>query len=218
MNVNFEKARELMVENQLRPNKIREEKILNVFKNVPKEIFVKPIDQSICYSDKDFNISIKRGYLKNLHLAQIITNAKIQNTDKVLHVGGLTGYLSVIIGKICNQLVVLENEENNISLLKNNFTINKLDNIKIVNGNLDKGFVEESPYDLIIIDCPIYHLNKIFIDQLSKEGRLIYIEKINNELAKAYKIIRTKGSFSKEYLFDVFSEFSIDKKNEEFEF
>ena len=218
MNVNFEKARELMVENQLRPNKIREEKILNLFKNVAKEIFVKPIDQSICYSDKDFNISIKRGYLKNLHLAQIITNAKIKNTDKVLHVGGLTGYLSVIIGKICNQLVVLESEEDNISLLKNNFTINKLNNIKIVNGNLDKGFVEESPYDLIIIDCPIYNLNKIFIDQLSKEGRLIYIEKINNELAKAYKIIKTKGSFSKEYLFDVFSVFSIDKKNEEFEF
>ena len=218
MNENFDKARELMVENQLRPNKIKEEKILNLFRSVPKEIFVKRNHQPICYSDRDFNISIRRGYLKNLHLAQIISSAQIKSTDKVLHVGGLTGYLSVIIGKICNQLVVLENEENNISLLKNNFTINKLDNIKIVNGNLDKGFVEESPYDLIIIDCPIYNLNKIFIDQLSKEGRLIYIEKINNELAKAFKIIKTKGSFSKEYLFDVFSEFSIDKKNEEFEF
>ena len=218
MNVNFNKARELMVENQLRPNKIKEEKILNLFRSVPKEIFVKRNHQPICYSDRDFNISIRRGYLKNLHLAQIISSAQIKSTDKVLHVGGLTGYLSVIIGKICNQLVVLENEDDNISLLKNNFTINKLDNIKIVNGNLDKGFVEESPYDLIIIDCPIYNLNKIFIDQLSKEGRLIYIEKINNELAKAYKIIKTKGSFSKEYLFDVFSEFSIDKKNEEFEF
>ena len=218
MNVNFDKARELMVENQLRPNKIKEEKILNLFRSVPKEIFVKRNHQPICYSDRDFNISIRRGYLKNLHLAQIISSAQIKSTDKVLHVGGLTGYLSVIIAKICNQLVVLENEDDNISLLKNNFTINKLDNIKIVNGNLDKGFVEESPYDLIIIDCPIYNLNKIFIDQLSKEGRLIYIEKINNELAKAYKIIKTKGSFSKEYLFDVFSEFSIDKKNEEFEF
>ena len=218
MNENFDKARELMVENQLRPNKIKEEKILNLFRSIPKEIFVKRNHQPICYSDRDFNISIRRGYLKNLHLAQIISSAQIKSTDKVLHVGGLTGYLSVIIGKICNQLVVLENEDDNISLLKNNFTINKLDNIKIVNGNLDKGFVEESPYDLIIIDCPIYNLNKIFIDQLSKEGRLIYIEKINNELAKAYKIIKTKGSFSKEYLFDVFSEFSIDKKNEEFEF
>ena len=218
MNENFDKARELMVENQLRPNKIKEEKILNLFRSVPKEIFVKRNHQPICYSDRDFNISIRRGYLKNLHLAQIISSAQIKSTDKVLHVGGLTGYLSVIIGKICNQLVVLENEDDNISLLKNNFTINKLDNIKIVNGNLDKGFVEESPYDLIIIDCPIYNLNKIFIDQLSKEGRLIYIEKINNELAKAFKIIKTKGSFSKEYLFDVFSEFSIDKKNEEFEF
>ena len=137
MNENFDKARELMVENQLRPNKIKEEKILNLFRSVPKEIFVKRNHQPICYSDRDFNISIRRGYLKNLHLAQIISSAQIKSTDKVLHVGGLTGYLSVIIGKICNQLVVLENEDDNISLLKNNFIINKLDNIKIVNGNLD---------------------------------------------------------------------------------
>ncbi len=215
---NFDKARELMVENQLRPNKIKEEKILNLFRNIPKEIFVKRNHQPICYSDRDFNISIRRGYLKNLHLAQIISSAQIKSTDKVLHVGGLTGYLSMMIGTICKELIVLENEEENISILKNNFTKHSLNNIKIINDKLNNGFVEESPYDLIVIDCPIYNLNGIFIDQLNQGGRLIYIEKINDELAKAYKITKTKGSFSKEYLFDVFSEFSIDKKNEEFEF
>ena len=218
MNVDFDKARELMVENQLRPNKIKEEKILNLFRNIPKEVFVKQNHQSVCYSDRDFNISIKRGYLKNLHLAQIIKSSEIKNSDKVLHVGGLTGYLSVIIGNICKELIVLEKEDDNILILKNNFTKNNLNNIKIINANLNEGFSKESPYDLIVIDCPIYNLNKIFIDQLNQDGRLIYIEKINKELAKAYKITKTKNSFSKEYLFDVFSEFSIDKKNEEFKF
>ncbi len=218
MNVDFDKARELMVENQLRPNKIKEEKILNLFRNIPKEVFVKQNHQSVCYSDRDFNISIKRGYLKNLHLAQIITSSEIKNTDKVLHVGGLTGYLSVIISNICKELIVLENEDDNILILKNNFIKNNLNNIKIVNANLNEGFSKESPYDLIVIDCPIYNLNKNFIDQLNKNGRLIYIEKINKELAKAYKITKTNNSFSKEYLFDVFSEFAIDKKSEEFKF
>ena len=41
---------------------------------------------------------------------------------------------------------------------------------------------------------------------------------MNKELSKAYKITKTKNSFSKDYLFDVFSEFSIDKKSKEFKF
>ena len=40
MNFNYQKARELMVENQLRPNKINDLNILNLFKTVPKEKFL----------------------------------------------------------------------------------------------------------------------------------------------------------------------------------
>ena len=40
MNLNFEHARELMVKNQLRPNKIKEKAILNLFQTIPKEDFV----------------------------------------------------------------------------------------------------------------------------------------------------------------------------------
>ena len=39
MNFNYQKARELMVENQLRPNKINDLNILNLFKKIPKEKF-----------------------------------------------------------------------------------------------------------------------------------------------------------------------------------
>ena len=40
MNYNFQKARELMVENQLRPNKINNPVILELFKNIKKEDFL----------------------------------------------------------------------------------------------------------------------------------------------------------------------------------
>ena len=39
MNFNYQKSRELMVENQLRPNKINDLNILNLFKTVSKENF-----------------------------------------------------------------------------------------------------------------------------------------------------------------------------------
>ena len=40
MNETFEIARKNMVINQLRPNKINEENILNIFANIPKENYL----------------------------------------------------------------------------------------------------------------------------------------------------------------------------------
>ena len=78
MNFNYQKARELMVENQLRPNKINDLNILNLFKTVPKEKFLPSSITKISYSDVDIKMLSNRGYLKNLHLAQLIKSAEIK--------------------------------------------------------------------------------------------------------------------------------------------
>ena len=54
MSLNFEHARELMVKNQLRPNKIKEEVILNLFKTTPKENFVPEDDEELPFEEGDF--------------------------------------------------------------------------------------------------------------------------------------------------------------------
>ena len=219
MNINFEKARNFMVENQLRPNKIKEKSLLNLFKTVPKEEFVPDIFKSNCYFDKDLNILNNRGYLKNLHLAQIIDYANIQDKDNVLHIGGLTGYLSLIISKLCKKMTILEEDTTIYENLKKNVEDFNIENIEILNTKLSEGCVKNSPYDIIIIDCPLYYLNNELIEQVNpKSGKLIYIEKVKDNLSKAYKITRNDNFNSKEYLFDVFSNFSIDKLSEEFKF
>jgi len=217
MNSNFQKARSLMVENQLRPNKIKEKVLLNLFKTIPKENFVPENYKRICYSDKNLNIINKRGYLKNLHLAQIIHNAEIKKNDKVLHIGGLTGYLSSIIAKLCKKLIIIEEDDKIIINLKDNLSYFNFNNIEIINSDLQKGYILNSPYDLIIIDCPLYNFKKELIQQLNiNQGRMIYIEKLKDDLSKAYKIIRNNDNHNKEYLFDVFSNFAIDNINRSF--
>ena len=219
MNSNFEQVRILMVQNQLRPNKIKKKIILDLFQNTPKENFVPEVFKSICYSDKDINIVNKRGYLKNLHLAQIIHNAEINKNDKVLHIGGLTGYLSSMIAKLCKKLIIIEEDDSIFLNLKNNLKNFKLKNIEIIKSMLKEGYSLYSPYDLIIIDCPLYNLKRNLFDQLNpNQGRLIYIEKLNDDLSKAYKLIRNNDTQNIEYLFDVFSHFSIDEKDMSFVF
>jgi protein-L-isoaspartate(D-aspartate) O-methyltransferase len=218
MNINFEKNREVMIENQLRPNKITNIDILQVFNKVSKESFITEDKINICYSDQDISVKDTRGYLKNLHLAQILHFADIRKDEKVLHIGGLTGYLSVLIANLCKELYVTDNDDIFVEDIIKNFKNNKVRNGYVFKKNFSEGLLEKEPYDLIIIDCPQYNINLNLLTQVNVGGNFIYIEKINNELSKAYKMTKYEDNYSKDFLFDVFSNFYLTKKEESFNF
>jgi len=216
--MNLEKNREVMIENQLRPNKITNNDVLQVFMSTSKEKFISEDKINICYSDQDISIKDQRGYLKNLHLAQILHFAEIKNNEKVLHIGGLTGYLSVLIAKLCNKIYVTDNDQEFVEKIINNFKNNEVTNGKVIKEEFSEGLKGEEPYDLIIIDCPQYNFNLDLLSQVNVGGRIIYIEKLNEELSKAYKMIKYEDNFSKVFLFDVFSNFYLTKQEERFNF
>ena len=216
--MNLEKNREVMIENQLRPNKITNSNILQAFMNTSKEQFISDDKINICYSDQDISIKDRRGYLKNLHLAQILHFADIKNNEKVLHIGGLTGYLSVLIAKLCKKIYVTDNDQSFVDSINKNFSNNEVANGEVLKEEFSEGLKSKGPYDLIVIDCPQYNFNLDLLNQVNVGGRIVYIEKINEQLSKAYKIIKYEDNFSKVFLFDVFSNFYLTKKEEGFNF
>ena len=216
--MNLEKNREVMIENQLRPNKITNSNVLQAFMNTSKEQFISDDKINICYSDQDISIKDRRGYLKNLHLAQILHFADIKNNEKVLHIGGLTGYLSVLIAKLCKKIYVTDNDQSFVDSINKNFSNNEVANGEVLKEEFSEGLKSKEPYDLIVIDCPQYNFNLDLLNQVNVGGRIVYIEKINEELSKAYKMIKYEDNYSKVFLFDVFSNFYLTKREEGFNF
>ena len=160
-----------------------------------------------------------RGYLKTLHIAQLINSANIKKNHKILHLGGLTGYVSVLMANLSKEVIVVEPNRKLKSLLEKNIILQNINNIKIVDGELDCGFVEESPYDLIFIDSPIKYLKDMIKHQLNNElGKIIMIQKVGNYLNQAYKIINNHNNYTKEYLFDVFTKYELYEESEGFVF
>ena len=104
-------------------------------------------------------------------------------------------------------------------MLKQNLKHINHTNIQLFNKNLLDGLSGNSPFDLIVIDGPMYIVNEDLKQQLvSNGGRLIYIKKIYDNLGKAYKIVRNENLYSSEYLFDVMSNYQIQEKKENFNF
>ena len=136
-----------------------------------------------------------------------------------MHIGALTGYVSVLLSSLCKKLIVIEEDKELFEILKQNIRDLNIKNIQMVNGLLEDGFAKLAPYDLIFIDNPIKKINNLLKEQISNNsGILIMVKKYDNHISKAYKIIKNNNLSSKEYLFDVFSNFELYKEKEEFIF
>ena len=219
MDINFEKNRNLMVENQLRPNKITDPIILNLFKKIKKEDFLSEHIRDFSYNDLNIDLDDQRGYLKNLHIAQMIHSANIIKVHKVLHLGGLTGYVSSILSFLCKELIVIENQKDFVNQLEINIDKLSIKNIKIITTSFYEGFLQDSPYDIIFIDNPVNGISDFLKDQVSSEsGKIIMIKKLNNNLCKAYKITRINNNYFDEFLFDIFCQYLLFKKKKDFIF
>ena len=219
MNFNYQKARDLMVENQLRPNKIKDKVILDLFKKKPKEVFLPKNLECLSYSDMDITLSPNRGYLKNLHIAQLIKHAEIQKNHKVLHIGALTGYVTSLLSDLCFEVFAIEEDRQHFLILKDNLNKSQIKNVKIFEGSFREGSLSNSPFDKIFIDCPITRINEKLLNQLSDNlGQMIVIEKNQDNLSKAFKITKNNNNFSREFLFDVFSTYVLYEDIEGFVF
>ena len=93
---------------------------------------------------------------------------------------------------MCNKIYVTDNDQEFVENIINNFKNNEVTNGKVIKEEFSEGLKGEEPYDLIIIDCPQYNFNLDLLSQVNVGGRIIYIEKINEELSKAYKMINIK--------------------------
>ena len=124
----------------------------------------------------------------------------------------------MLIAKLCDTIYVTDNDQSFVDIINKNFSNNNVSNGKVLKEEFSEGLKSEGPYDLIVIDCPQYNFNLDLLNQVNVGGRIVYIEKINEELSKAYKMIKYENNFSKVFLFDVFSNFYLIKQEEGFNF
>tara|TARA_Y100000590_G_scaffold434110_1_gene551940 strand:- start:1877 stop:2542 length:666 start_codon:yes stop_codon:yes gene_type:complete len=220
MKMDYQKARKFMVDNQIRPNNIQNNKILELFNSIEKENFIPEKYKDYAYFDDEINFDNNRSYLPNLHIAQLIQSANLKLNEKVLHIGSLTGYVTTILSNLAKEVVAIESAKDLFSTLERNIKKFNLNNVTPINDNYENGYMKNRPYDVIFIDSITEFIPEIFYSQLNDStGRILLIEKINSNLQKGVIITKNNTSYLKEYIFDSLLKSSpLFKLKEKFKF
>jgi protein-L-isoaspartate(D-aspartate) O-methyltransferase len=163
-----EEMRRNMVDSQLRTNGVNTPWIIAAMLATPREAFVPGEALAAAYMDR--SIPLGGGRMLNPPLAAglMLNLAEPAKTDKVLLVGGGTGYLAALVAPQLGSLVAVEES----AVLAGSFKGN-LPSVPLVEGPLAQGASAHAPYDLILIDGGIEQLPESLVNQLNEGGRII---------------------------------------------
>ncbi len=199
----FDKARENMVEAQLRPNKVTDDALLDAMRAVPREKFVPRHLQGFAYVDEDVPLGNNRFLREPVIVARLIQEAHIKKTDIVLDIGCNTGYSTAVMGFLAGTVVGLEIDSNFAQ--EADKLLHDLDicNVVVVQQkSLTDGYPQQGPYDVILINGSVPEVPMPILKQLSEGGRLVTVVSTHGHMGSAVLITRAGDNYSTRVLFD----------------
>jgi len=169
----FSTARRHMVDSQVRPSDVTDQRVISAMLEVPRERFVPPAATALAYLDQDLAVGSARRLLKPMVLAKLLNAVELAATDRVLVVGCAAGYSAAVIARIAGQVVALEEDASLVKAAQ--ASLAGTPNVSVVSGALTAGWTQGAPYDVILLEGATEVEPQAFCSQLKDGGRLICV-------------------------------------------
>jgi protein-L-isoaspartate(D-aspartate) O-methyltransferase len=171
--IDFPKARLKMVEEQIISRGIEDPRVIAAMKKVPRHLFVEEALQSQAYSDHPLPIGEKQTISQPYMVALMTEALQLNGREKVLEIGAGSGYQAAILAELAAKVFSIERIRSlAIKARKLLYELGYF-NVEIRVSDGTYGWLEESPFDGIIITAGSPDIPQPLIDQLAMGGRLV---------------------------------------------
>ena len=172
--LDFAKARELMVEQQVRPWDVLDMSVLDVLARLPREAFVPHAHQALAYADLELPLAHGERTNKPVFEGRALQSLLPEADEDVLEIGTGCGYLTACLGSLAREVVSLERhadlaEAARVALASQGIGNVRVDTADAFEWNSDRRF------DAICIGAAVDRIPERFLGWLKPEGRLFLV-------------------------------------------
>ena len=169
----FAHQRALMVERHVAARGIKDPRILQAMREVPRHLFVPTVVASKAYGPGALPIGAKQTISQPYIVARMIELLELTGREKVLEIGTGTGYQAVVLSKLCAKVFSIE-RINELALrasqLVRDLKINNT-SVKVFDGTY--GWSDQAPFDRIIVAASAPEIPDPLVQQLARTGKMI---------------------------------------------
>ena len=176
---NIEKARFNMVEQQIRPWAVLDERVLAILFKVRREGFVPPSLRALAFSDLEIPLKINavdthENMLTPKLEARLTQELRLTATDAVLEIGTGSGYQAALLGALAHQVTSVEINSRLAGFARHTLQLNHVTNVKVETGDGRKGW-GSTEYDAILLTGSVPVVPDGLKYQLRIGGRMVVV-------------------------------------------
>lgn len=200
--MNFEQARFNMVEQQIRPWDVLDDRVLKLINQLPRDKFVPADHQRLAYADVDIPLGHGQAMLAPKIEAKILQSLNLQETDIVLEIGTGSGYLTALLSRMAKHVYSVDIFDEFTRSAAAKLASFSITNVTLETGDGASGWLSHAPYDAIAVTGSYSSVPQKLLEQLKIGGRLFAIAG-NDPAMDAFLITRTADqAWAHESLFE----------------
>lgn len=185
------RQREQMVRTQLAERGIRDPRVLNAMRAVPRHEFVPESLRQDAYEDHPLPIGEDQTISQPYIVAAMLEHLALQATDRVLEVGTGSGYVTALLSLLCAEVFSVERHASLAASAEATLLHIEPSNVRIKIGDGRLGWSEYAPFDAILVSAATAEVPSPLFAQLSEGGRMMI--PVGSPISQELQLIRKVG-------------------------
>ncbi|HEX2150531.1 MAG TPA: protein-L-isoaspartate O-methyltransferase [Stellaceae bacterium] len=197
-----DEARHNMVDNQLRANKVHDDRVLDAFLRLRRELFLPPGLRGVAYIDEDLPVAPGRYLMEPMVAARLVQALAVQPKDAALVVGAGVGYEAAVLGLLARSVIALEEDSQLARIGRSALVDHRIASVTYVEAPLKGGHRARAPYDVILFGGAVAAIPDEISAQLAEGGRMSVVLREPGSVGRAALITRTGAVLARRVIFD----------------
>ena len=169
-------ARFNMIEQQVRPWDVLDQRVLDVLREVPREDFVPEDKRALAFMDLAIPIGHGEAMFPPKLEGRLLQALALRPGDRVLEVGTGSGFLTACLARLAGQVLSVDIHEDFTERAGQRLTDHGIDNVTLETGDAAWGWRHgELEFDAIAVTGAVAEYDTRFEEQLTVGGRLFII-------------------------------------------
>ena len=169
----FAALRHRMVETQIERRGITAPDVLNAMRRVPRHEFVAETLRGQAYADHPLPIGHDQTISQPFIVGSMTQELRLTPHSRVLEIGAGCGYQTAVLAEIVEHVFSIEVIPELVNKADERLRRLGYRNVSLKLGDGSHGWLDQAPFDGILVAAAAYRLPEAWTDQLAEGGRLI---------------------------------------------
>lgn len=169
----YESARRDMVESQIAARGVKDRRVLDAMKRVPRHLFVPEDYVDHAYDDTPLPIGFGQTISQPYIVAVMSELLEVEPGDKVLEIGTGSGYQAAVLAEMGMEVYTVEIIPELAQQAKERLQRLGYTQVQCLQADGYYGWVDHAPYEAIIVTAAPDHVPQPLLQQLADGGRLV---------------------------------------------